>query len=83
MDHWISEWSGVDTPNTFMTTRATAVLKKNIRDGGSTAQLLILFTLLTPFNTVFTVYTIKTALHCLNSSIYDDQCKGLSVKEIV
>ena len=45
--------------------------------------LFTLFTLLTLFNTVFTVYTIKTALHCLNSSIYDDQCKGLSVKEIV
>ena len=27
---WISQWSGVDTPNTFMTTRATAVLKKRI-----------------------------------------------------
>ena len=29
-----------------------------------------LFILLTPFNTVYTVYTLPTASHCLNSSMY-------------
>ena len=46
----------------LMTLVPSFVKQNAIRDGGSTA--------LYSANTVYTFYTVQTALHCLNSSMY-------------
>ena len=46
----------------LMTLLPSFVKQNTIRDGGSTA--------LYSANTVYTFYTVQTALHCLNSSMY-------------
>ena len=52
----------------LLMTLVPSFVKITIRDGGSTT--------LYSANTVYTFYTVQTALHCLNSSMYAYICHG-------